>query len=119
VRLWVASQPTGWDRGKLKIYYSTLNGLIAAAKSRLGLSPPWNIEIGLVGTDGVYVVGMPNDEQWGPIRKPEIIERMVLNRDTQEAINALLLGFFAKVYDATGYLRPAGLHGFPPSPPTF
>ena len=103
-----------------QLYYDTLVGLIAAAKLQLGLSPPWQIELGLIGVDGVYVVGMPDPDnsQWGPIRKPEIIQRMILNEDTQEAISTILIGFYSQLYDATGYPRPNRLHGFPPSRPT-
>lgn len=101
-----------------QLFYDTLGGLIAAAKSDLGLSSPWQIELGLVGTDGVHVVGMPDNEQWGPVRKSEIILRMILNEDTRDAVNAILLAFYARLYDATGYPRPGGLHGFPPSRPT-
>lgn len=103
-----------------RLYYDTLGGLIAAAKSQLGLSPPWQIELGLVGTDGVHVVGMPDPDnsQWGPVRQSEIIQRMILNEDTQDAVNTILLSFYEHLYDATGYPRPPRLHGFPPSRPT-
>ena len=101
-----------------QLYYDTLRRLIAAAESELGLKPPWQVELGLVGVEGVYVVGMPGNEQWGPIRKAEIVDRMILNENTAAAIDALLLRFYALIYDATGYQRPSGLHGFPQSRPS-
>ena len=51
-------------------------------------------------------------------RKPEIVQRIVLNGDTQDATNTILLDFYGQLYDATGYKRPVALHGFPPSRPT-
>jgi hypothetical protein len=101
-----------------QLLYDTLRRLVAAAESELGLRPPWQVELGLVGMDGVHVVGMLGNEQWGPIRKAEIVDRMILNENTTASIDSLLLRFYGLVYDATGYQRPAGLHGFPPSRPS-
>jgi hypothetical protein len=100
-----------------QLFYDTVRRLIASAASYLSLTPPWQVELGLVGTDGVHLVGMPDNEQWGPIRKAEIVRRMTLNEDSPSAIDALLLPFLELVYDSSGYARPSGLHGFPPSRP--
>jgi hypothetical protein len=101
-----------------QLFYDTMRRLIAAAESELGMGAPWQVELGLVGMDGVHVVGMPDDQQWGPIRKNEIVTRLILNEDSAAAIDELLLRFYVNVYDATGYPRPANLHGFPPSRPS-
>ena len=56
-----------------QLFYDTLRELISAAKLRLGLSPTWQIELGLVGIDDVHVVGMPalitiNGDQFGSLK---------------------------------------------------
>ncbi len=100
-----------------QIFYDTLHRLISSAASHLALTPPWQVELGLVGVNDAYIIGMLDDEQWGPIRKTEVIERIILNETSPDAIDAALLRFYEKVYDATGYARPSCFHGFPPSPP--
>lgn len=99
-------------------FYDALHGLLDKAASRLSLSTPWQIELGLVGTKGAHIAGMPENEQWGPIQKPEITQRTILNDHTPNAVNSILLSFFTQVYDATGYSRPVELHGFPTSRPS-
>jgi hypothetical protein len=93
-------------------YYKTLHALITFARESLGLKAPWQVEFGLVGLNGLYL-GMPNNEQWGPIRKSEIIRRSIVNDDKPSTIDAALLDFFSEVFDSSGYSRPEKFNGFP------
>jgi hypothetical protein len=99
-----------------QIYNDKLRALAAFASKHLGVPPPWQIECGIVGIKGVFL-HVPPDEFRGPIRKSEIIHRMVVNDEKPASIDAFLLAFFERVHDATGYARPQRLHGFPPAHP--
>lgn len=98
------------------VYRNTVQSLVRFAADHLGLGPPWQVEFGLVGCDGLYL-GVRADDQWGPMRDPEIIQRTILNEDSPETLDKLILNFFSKVFDSTGYPRPENLHGFPPQRP--
>ena len=100
-----------------RTYSEKLRSLIGFASKHLGLGPPWQVECGLVGIKGLNIL-LPPQEFFGPIQKPEITYRMIVNDDKPSSIDAFLLAFFTQVYDATGYARPDNLHGFPPGRPT-
>jgi hypothetical protein len=100
-----------------QIYYDKLRALIDFASKHLGLNPPWLIECGVAGIRGLNLL-LPPKDFFGPVRKTEIIHRMVVNDAGTPAVDAFLFAFFSAVYDATGYARPAALHGFPPARPT-
>jgi hypothetical protein len=70
----------------------------------------------LVGLKGVRL-GINTEDIRGPIHATEAICRGVLANDQSGTINGVLLDFFEKVHDLTGYKRPQGLHAFPPGPP--
>lgn len=102
-------------------YYDVLTSLIRFADEELSLKPPWCVELGLVGIKGLHLYtgsGMYAANGEGPIRKSEVIHRMVLNDGKGTILNSLLLEFFSQVYDAAGEKRPEGFHGFPPNRPT-
>jgi hypothetical protein len=97
-------------------YYDKLRSLITFASEYLKLEPPWQVELGLVGVQGLSVV-VPPEEMRGPVRKSDIIVRRILKTSDSTAIDSLLLGFFNEFHDATGYARPDSLGGFPPARP--
>jgi len=102
-------------------YYDVLTSLIRFADKGLSLKPPWRIELGLVGIKGLHLYtgsGLYAANGEGPIRKSEVIYRMVLNDDQETTLKSLLLEFFSQVCDAAGEKRPENLYGFPLNRPT-
>jgi hypothetical protein len=94
-------------------YYNTLHSLIRFARESLDLKAPWQVEFGLVGLNGGLYLGMPDSEQWGPIRKSEIIRRSILSDDNPSTVDTALLDFFSEIFDSAGYSRPEKFNGFP------
>jgi len=99
-----------------RVFYDHLRALIAFAQQSLSLSPPWQVECGLVGILGLYV-GLSPDDIRGPVRKAEVTLRRTLKSDDEAAMDRLLLEFFGMLHEAMGSERPVGLHGFPPRKP--
>jgi hypothetical protein len=56
---------------------------------------------------------LPDNQQWGPIRKSEIVKRSILGDDNPSTIDTSLLDFFSEIFDSAGYSRPEKLNGFP------
>ncbi|MCZ7661038.1 MAG: hypothetical protein M5U07_25960 [Xanthobacteraceae bacterium] len=96
-------------------YGDTLHKLLKFASERLQLYAPWTVELGVTKTNGVKIA-MAQQEFWGPIRKPELVHRTALNAVNGDAVDKLLMDFFAMVYDASGYARPPGPIGRPGEP---
>jgi hypothetical protein len=99
-----------------RVYYDNLRALIAFAQEYLSLSPPWQVECGLVGILGLHVGLSPEDIR-GPVRKADVTLRRTLKAEDEPAMDKLLLEFFNLLHQAMGSVRPAALHGFPPSRP--
>ena len=97
-------------------FYKALHKNIAFAVEHLGLTFPCTVQLGLVGLANAHLA-INQDDIRGPIQPDDAIVRKELVSADPAAINALLLEFFSEVYDKTGYVRPSGLHGFPPGPP--
>jgi hypothetical protein len=97
-------------------YFDTVHKLIEFATERMHLVPPWDLELGLVGLNGVYL-NWRVDGQSGPIYRSEIIERSSITNNKAGSAYELLLSFFSKVLDSIGERRPPNLYGFPPSRP--
>lgn len=97
-------------------FYRTLHKNIAFAVEHLGLAFPCIVELGLVGVAGAHIA-LYNTDVRGPLQHDAAIVRKQLASASATEINAALLEFFEEVYDKTGYVRPTGLHGFPPGPP--
>jgi hypothetical protein len=92
-------------------YIGCLEKLCTVA-SLLSSPAPWRVEAGITGVAGTYITVEAN-EQWGPIRKPEVFHQGILNgRDTPD-FTTFLVTFFSRVFDAAGYPRPGRLNGFP------
>jgi nucleoside phosphorylase len=99
-----------------RAFYEALHKNVAFTARDLGASFPCTLELGLVGLTNAHL-GISNDDIRGPIQPDEAIVRRELSSADPATINAVLLEFFSEVYDKTGYVRPSGLHGFPPGPP--
>lgn len=99
-----------------KAFYRALHKNVPFAVQHLGLTFPCHVELGLLGLRGVYLAITEGDVR-GPIQFDEVIVRVELNSADPAAINLALLEFFSEVFDKTGYVRPQGLHHFPPGPP--
>ena len=99
-----------------RVFYDHLRALIAFAQQALSLSPPWQVECGLVGVQGLYL-GLSPDDIRGPARKPEVTLRRTVKGGGEAAMDRILLEFFGMLHEAIGVERPAALHGFPPGRP--
>jgi hypothetical protein len=102
-----------------QLYYDTLRSLVDLAGQHLGVGPACRVELGLVGTKGIWLPVTVSQATywWGPILKPEIVHRATLTDADPVAFDSLLLDFFSLVYDASSNRRPNGLCGFPPGRP--
>jgi hypothetical protein len=99
-----------------RAYYDHLRALIAFAQQSLSLSPPWQVECGLVGIQGLHL-GLSPDDIRGPVRKADVALRRTVKGVDESAMDRVLLEFFGMLHDAMGSERPAALHGFPPAKP--
>jgi hypothetical protein len=99
-----------------RVYYDTLRALLRFAQRSLSLSPPWLVECGLVGIQGLHLGLAPEDIR-GPVQQAEVIVRRPLKNMEEGAIDKLLIDFFAMLYETTGTQRPESLHSFPPHRP--
>ena len=99
-----------------RVYYDTLRGLLAFAQESLSLSPPWQVECGLVGIQGLHL-GLSPDDIRGPARKADVTLRRTLKSGDGSAMDKLLLELFGMLHEAMGSVRPTALHGFPPGRP--
>jgi hypothetical protein len=102
-----------------RTYYDTVRGVVRFATEKLGLKPPWDLELGLAAVDGVYL-NLGTDqfrEQEGPVRKNEIVYRSLVADGYAETLDAPLAKFFSKIFDSVGEKRPSSFNGFPPNRP--
>jgi hypothetical protein len=99
-----------------RLYYDKLRAAIAFAVRDLGLTFPCIVELGLISLQGAHLC-VTNQDIRGPIQVDEVVCREELASGDPATFDAILLKFFDRVYDVTGYARPIGLHNFPPGPP--
>jgi hypothetical protein len=96
--LWMTA-PIGVE----KLYVRALGNYVKVASSELGLIPPYTVELGAVGIDGVYLLvpGGPfnKGEFVGPIMEPYITKRYSLSETSDRAIKELLRNYFREFYD--------------------
>lgn len=97
-------------------FYQKAHAAVAFAVSQLGLRFPADMELGVLGLEGVHV-GIHDQDIRGPIRVNKIVSVHELKIGTAAEIDQALLGFFERIYGATGYARGPGLFHFPPGPP--
>jgi len=99
-----------------RVFYDNLRALMAFAQQSLSLSPPWQVECGLVGILGLHL-GLSPDDIRGPVRKADVTLRRTLMSQDGAAMDKFLLEFFGLLHEAIGAARPPALHGFPPRRP--
>jgi hypothetical protein len=99
-----------------RVFYDNLRALMTFAQQSLSLSPPWQVECGLVGVLGLHL-GLSPDDIRGPVRKADVTLRRTLKTQDEGAMDKFLLEFFGLLHEAIGAPRPAALHGFPPGRP--
>jgi hypothetical protein len=100
-----------------QVYYDKLRALLDFASRYLNLEPPWHVECGLVGINGL-TLGVPPEELRGPIRTDVVSVERTLESRNEDSINGVLLDFFNEIHNATGYARPDNLGRFPPARPS-
>lgn len=99
-----------------QIFYEKTHAAAAFAEQQLGHRLPYNLELGIIDLKGV-TLALYRDDLRGPIPTDKVILRRTISTGTRKEIDAALLDFFNRLYDATGYGRPANLFDFPPNPP--
>ena len=97
-------------------FYQKAHAAVAFAVSQLGLRFPADLELGVLGLEGVHL-GIHDQDIRGPIRMNKIVSAHELQTGTAAEINQALLAFFERIYGATGHERGPGLFHFPPGPP--
>jgi hypothetical protein len=96
-------------------FHRTARQSVRFAIEQIGVTPPVQIEFGLVGVRDVHF-GVLQLDTWERIHGDEVIVRRVLETAGAGEVDAALLDFFSEVFDQTGQERPANLHNFPPGP---
>ncbi len=95
-------------------YFGKLRALTQFANSHLANSAPWTVEAGVTGLSKAYI--FVGSEQW-PFKRTEVVRRATISGEDEKQSKEFLLNFFSAVFEATGYVRPEGLHHFPPDAP--
>lgn len=89
--------------GVEKLYVRALRNYVRVASSELGLVPPYIVELGAVGIDGVYLLvpgGLLNQGEFaGPYMQSHIRKRYPLTETSDDAIKQLLREYFTEFYD--------------------
>jgi hypothetical protein len=95
------------------IFFEKVHAAVAFATQHLNLRFPCKVEMGLIGT--VDVALALDQERMPAIR----LEKVILRQDLvgEGCVEGALLAFFEQVHDATGFVRPPRLFGFPPDKP--
>ena len=81
----------------------TLENFVKVASTVMQLRPPFVVELGIVGTKGVYM-GAPQPESsngsyYGPIRDDSLVRRYDLAKTDSAAQREILRDFFDELYD--------------------
>jgi hypothetical protein len=97
-------------------FYDKTHAAVAFASSRLGLTFPCDVEMGILRMTGAYL-GIRDEDIRGPIQSEKVVYRHPLADGSRASVDAALLEFFKCLYDTTGHGRPDGLFHFPPEPP--
>jgi hypothetical protein len=86
-----------------KLCTRTLENFVKVASTVMHLQPPFVVELGIVGTKGVYM-GAPHPESsygnyYGPIRDDSLVRRYDLVTTDRAAQREVLRDFFDELYD--------------------
>jgi len=89
--------------GVEKVYTRTLENYVSTALTEMKLTPPYLVEIGAVGLQGVYM-GAPHPEfshghYYGPIRDQQLVRRYELQEAADHEVSEVLRQFFDELYD--------------------
>ena len=84
-------------------YGYALENFVKVVSTVMQLRPPFVVELGIVGTKGVYM-GAPHPESsngsfYGPIREDSLVRRYELAKTDRAAQRELLRDFFDELYD--------------------
>jgi nucleoside phosphorylase len=99
-----------------QMYYDKAHAAVEFATGQLGVAAPCDLELGILGLKGV-TIAINTEDLPGPIQIENVILRRTLPIGGPDEIDAVLLEFFERLHDATGYARPKNLFHFPPEPP--
>lgn len=102
-----------------KTFAVTLPKYLAFAQEKLGLQPPFEIEVGAYPVKG-HIIYMPSDyfdQEWGPIQQDHVCWQGQLTSTDTALIDKVLLEIFEAFFDAGGVHRPVGLYSFPGATP--
>jgi hypothetical protein len=93
-----------------KLYTRTLENYVSVAVSEMKLRPPFIVELGAVGLNGVYLGAphpeLPSGHYYGPIREPSLVHRSELSDIKEGALFNILRAFFNELYDLAECSRP-------------
>jgi hypothetical protein len=97
-------------------FRARLGDYVALVGEELGISPPFTVQAGAVGLKGLRIVVDQNpDTAFGPIHDDAFRVERVLNEVTPAPLDQAALEIFEALFRASGYRRPQGLFGFPPT----
>jgi hypothetical protein len=96
-------------------YYDHLRAILAFATEELELQFPCQVECSLICIENLTLQVPP--EEFRTVLKSSAVVRRILKSSQAEAIDRILLDFFAALQDTTGYARPEHMGGFPPARP--
>lgn len=86
-----------------KLCTRTLENFIKVASTVMQLRPPFIVEIGIVGTKGVFMRAphpeSPNGSNYGPIRDDSLVRRYDLAKTDRATQQEILRDFFDELYD--------------------
>jgi hypothetical protein len=93
-----------------KLYTRTLENYVSVAVLEMKLRPPFIVELGAVGLNGVYLGAphpeLPSGHYYGPIREPSLVHRSELSDIKEGALFNILRTFFNELYDLAECSRP-------------
>jgi hypothetical protein len=86
-----------------RLYTWTLENYVSVAISEMKLNPPFVVELGAVGLNGVYIGAphpeVPSGHYYGPIREDSLVRRYDLPDIKNEGLLRILKAFFDELYD--------------------
>jgi hypothetical protein len=95
--------------GLEKLYVRALRNYVKVAASELGLIPPYTVEMGAVGINGVYLAipgGQLNTGEFvGPIMQDNIRKRYSLLDISDGAVAHVMRSYFTEFYDLAACVR--------------
>ena len=97
-------------------FYDKVHAAVEFSVSQLGLTSPYDIQMGALNLKGVHLALSEGDIR-GPIQTEKVVRRQTISSGAKAEIDSSVLAFFELLHDATGYARPKSLYHFPPEAP--